>query len=327
MKKLILFIFVIVAMITITSCSSFSKEDVINGTSVENMDDSKTVVALTDYNSKLMAACQLTRGRKLNTALADVVGALQGLSCGKDLAGIAGVATGGVGFWAVAAGTALLFGGAASYTAYKSYTCSYATNTSDLYNFTKSMVMNKFALEKNDTLLDVKDDVVDDSLSASADDKVKLPEDFGYVRTLGVDHNAILLAANVTGKLPEINEVESSVMEQIELTPEDYAKFNDVMNSDELWQAFEAEADNLGNKNSLDALTNCSLRVKQALQGYLDLFEIYPDNADDVAEIANGYIKIIEENNEFTAEEKELIYSAIMVSVYSPQFWAEIELK
>lgn len=36
-------------------------------------------------------------------------------------------------------------------------------------------------------------------------------------------------------------------------------------------------------------------------------------------------LKIIEENNEFTAEEKELIYSAIMVSVYSPQFWAEIE--
>ena len=323
MKKFILFFFGIVVVAAITSCSTFNNEE--SKTCISSVNESKTVLALKEYNLKLMASCQQTRGRKLCTALADIVGAVEGVDRGKTLAGVVGVATGGTGFWAVVAGTALIFGASASYISYKNYTCAYAINASELFDFTKDAVVNKIAFVKNDSLLDVKDSLVDDPLTASVENGVELPSDFSYIRTLGINHNAILSAANVVGKLPETSEVEANVMKPMELAPEDYAKFNDAMNSEELKQVFEVDSNNIGQINCLDNLQNCSERVKQALQGYLDLFEIYPDNADDVAEIANGYIKIIEENNEFTAEEKELIYSAIMVSVYSPQFWAEIE--
>ena len=36
--------------------------------------------------------------------------------------------------------------------------------------------------------------------------------------------------------------------------------------------------------------------------------------------------KIIEQSEEFTDEEKDIIYSAFNVSIYSPQFWNEFKI-
>ena len=61
--------------------------------------------------------------------------------------------------------------------------------------------------------------------------------------------------------------------------------------------------------------------VRQALHSYSVLLDSYPKNLDDVVEITNGYINIIENNDEFNNNEREMIYSALIVSLYSPQLW------
>lgn len=68
-----------------------------------------------------------------------------------------------------------------------------------------------------------------------------------------------------------------------------------------------------------------SKRAEQALKSYLDLFQTYPDNVDDVIKITNDYVEIIESSNEFTDDEKAMIYAALMVSIYSPQIWDGFE--
>lgn len=57
------------------------------------------------------------------------------------------------------------------------------------------------------------------------------------------------------------------------------------------------------------------------MKSYSDLLSSYPTNLDDIVEITNGYINIIETNNEFNDNDREMIYSALIVSLYSPQLW------
>lgn len=64
-----------------------------------------------------------------------------------------------------------------------------------------------------------------------------------------------------------------------------------------------------------------SERVEQAVKDYLNLFSTYPENVDDLLKITNDYIEIIESSNEFTDDEKSMIYAGLMVSIYSPQIW------
>ena len=79
--------------------------------------------------------------------------------------------------------------------------------------------------------------------------------------------------------------------------------------------------ENVKNNNDLNNISDCPENVKKALVNYLELFNEYPENVDELVEIANGYIGIIEKNNEFSKDEKDMIYAGIMVSVYSPQLW------
>lgn len=53
---------------------------------------------------------------------------------------------------------------------------------------------------------------------------------------------------------------------------------------------------------------------------YLEVFQNYPDKADDVEFITNKYIELISASNELTAEEKEIIYSALSVAASSYEY-------
>lgn len=319
MKKYFMFFVLFVAFVTLNSCSSNTGEELIVRTSDVMVDGGSTVEALQKYNSSLLKFSGQTRGsRRLEIAAADIVGAASGVNAGKTLAGLVGAATGGTGFAAIVIGAGLITGASSSYLAYKRHAaCSYVEDTSRLFDYTKKAVCEKFVMADNDALTEGIYEV-DDCKDLVAN-MIGLPTEFNYIRTLGADHNTILLAANVEGDLPSKDE--DCNLEQVMLSPEDFSKFNEAMNCRELKDVFCSSMKKVESESRLDALVGCSERVKQALQGYLDLFQSYPENVNDLVEIANGYIKIIEEQNEFSKEEKELIYSAIMVSVYSPQLW------
>lgn len=63
------------------------------------------------------------------------------------------------------------------------------------------------------------------------------------------------------------------------------------------------------------------VKVENAIKEYFELFTTYPENVDDLVKITNDYIEIIETGNEFTEDEKAMIYAGLMVSIYSPQIW------
>ena len=68
-----------------------------------------------------------------------------------------------------------------------------------------------------------------------------------------------------------------------------------------------------------------NIEVEIAIKEYLELFAVYPENVDDLIKITNDYIEIIESSNEFTEDEKAMIYAGLMVSIYSPQIWDDFE--
>lgn len=54
---------------------------------------------------------------------------------------------------------------------------------------------------------------------------------------------------------------------------------------------------------------------------YLDIFQNYPDKADDVEFITNKYIGLVAASEELTDDEKEIIYSALSVAASSYEYW------
>ena len=115
--------------------------------------------------------------------------------------------------------------------------------------------------------------------------------------------------------------VSDNNLNKVELAPDDIARFEQVFDQQEFKDYYYETLENVKNNNDLNNISDCPENVKKALVNYLELFNEYPENVDELVEIANGYIDIIEKNNEFSKDEKDMIYAAIMVSVYSPQLW------
>lgn len=324
MKKFILFFVFVVASVVLASCTSTDEVGNFEKISGVEVKECKTLEALEVYNDTLLAQCARTRGGgRLCVAAKDIQGAVAGIIAGKTLAGLAGLASGGIASGVVVVGLGLINGAAASYTAHKRHSCTYAVETSEFFDFAKNIVDSRFCKEVVDSSMLVKDlpFVGLDKSSNQTSVRINLPEEYSYLRTLGADHNAILLAANVDGDLPASDGVSVHGLQQVQLKEEEMEAFNNAVNSPEFEECFYSTIEDVMDGKSLRTLETCPDRVKKALQSYLDLFQAYPENVDELVEIANGYIKIIEKNKEFTKDEKDLIYAAIMVSVYSPQLW------
>lgn len=321
MKKFLVLFVMLLAVVVFGSCSSNDVEEMVTTTDVIRNDrDGKTLNALKDYNDVLLQQCDRTRGGNgWLVAHADIKGAFKGINVGHKVAGLFGAATGGVGYVSIVAGAGLAVGSVYSYMAYKRHSCEYAIVASELYDYTMKIINNKYiGAERADTTIAK----IDDDYEVC--EAIELPQDFGYLKNIGVDHNKILASSNVDGNLPVSNYAVNKELKPVFMDEVAYSQFNEAINSAEMNEYFNTAIEDFKNGTELEDL-DCSDRVKQALQGYLDLFQTYPENVDDLVEIANGYIKIIEENHEFTKEEKEMIYAAIMVSVYSPQLWYNLK--
>lgn len=71
----------------------------------------------------------------------------------------------------------------------------------------------------------------------------------------------------------------------------------------------------------IDSIEGISDDAKEACCMYIDLFDNCPDNIQTILQIARGYINIVESNNDLTPEEKSVLYSGIIVSLYSTALW------
>lgn len=320
MKKLFLLLFLCALMGTLVSCHSSSGNEwgVSDVHSAQN-----TLEALDDYNAELLSSLKCSRGggKKLYVASSDIIGAVSGINAGSKIAGIFGVATGGTGFAAIVVGAGLISGTAASYKAYRnSSTCAYPAQLSDdfLKHSTKMVYAKFLANSKKAENEPNVDEATGPVLNVETYERIDLPDDFSYLKTLGADHNAILKASNVDGNLPE--SPTACDVQELQIDKADFVKLQEAIGSENFQESYHEMLNEIPNGNYLESI-DCSERVKLALEKYLELFQTYPKNVEELVEIANGYIQIIEDGQEFSKEEKELIYAGIMVSVYSPQLW------
>lgn len=54
---------------------------------------------------------------------------------------------------------------------------------------------------------------------------------------------------------------------------------------------------------------------------FLDIYNAYPENIQDVKFIINKYIELIEASDSFTDDEKQSIYAGLSVAVCSYEYW------
>lgn len=337
MKKIVSLFFVLSGIVLmLVSCSN----DEVMTDEIKQKSECKTLLELKEFNQKFVSSNQ-TRGwfdTFLEVASCDILGAAAGITAGKTIIGLAGVATGGTGAFVAGAVCGSICGAAASNKAY-----GYSRNTRVLSDSTIDDVGFLIVAEKTYKSNLVRCDtsqfgcIGERYVYNKAFEKIQIPEEFEYVKRVGEDHNGMVLSAlsiakdNVSaqdlpleyfrGIVPSV-ELTTTQLDKVVFDNPDftykYAKIN---------QCIEACLENGG--LNIDKFFNqyplVSNRVEQALKDYILLFNSYPSSVDEVAEITNGYIDIIEKNNEFTNDEKEVIYAAVTVALYSPQIWNGFE--
>ena len=321
MKVKFLALFAMAGVMLLTSCSSDGDIDKFVGPPYRT-----TIDKLYSYNDEIMLQKGCTRAGSGAGRLtsADINGGCKGARWGWNITKGSSTKV-----RAAAAATAgLLAGAAASYIAYKQSSdetnIPIAKSSVEFLRFSKMLIKNR-GYEKDDKELRKPDNIVrvtiDDSTNCG---NILLPEEFEFIRPLGAMHNEILIASNYEGDIPvtysgqqvkidsDISFEEEKQIEQLISSKEFETQYNEILS--------DIKVDKFGNVTFLTPFDEKD-RVDMALKAYLELFDSYPENVDDVLKIANDYIRIIDESNEFSFEEKEMVYCAIMISIYSPQLW------
>ena len=321
MKKLTnLFCVLFAILVTVASCSP---TDVSIPDTTVNQSESVTLKRIQEYNKVMKQQSPQSRGRinKKDIACADILGAFEGIGAGKTLAGVFGIATGGTGYAATIIGMGILGGAAKSYLKYRECT-GYSVRIDDFYKYSLNQINANL---KSDTTNYYKKYIYSPKAA-----NIKLPPKFQSMVDVGEAHNKLILGVNYSAPNPTIP-VTGPIDNWVPPTfTSDKKKVELALNSKDAKAQFDKiMARVTGQDLDIDAYfenyPTGSKRSEQALKSYLDLFQTYPDNVDDVIKITNDYVEIIESSNEFTDDEKAMIYAALMVSIYSPQIWNGFE--
>lgn len=342
MKKLVVTMFALLcAMVLISSCSSddgvVQSDTRIDSTAA--FEKIKTLSDLRDFNNLTLSKGQ-TRGRKPSTATyskfekgltvasADILGMAAGIAAGQKIAGLMGLISGGTGYFITCAVCGSITGAAASSTASRTYRTRVSSLDGDSCYFlaAKGVYMQNTMPEISKQAACIAKYSYNEAFN-----KIDMPEEFDYIKRVGEDHNAIVKTIlslnenievdNLRGIIPSVSvssETLDSVVFENDSFKESYSSI--LQNVRAYLTPDDLDVDNFFGENPLG-----SERIEQALKYYISLFKSYPESIDEVAEITNGYIAIIEKDDEFTDEEKAIIYAAVSVALYSPQIWCDIK--
>jgi len=334
MKKLF---FLMSILCTFISCTN---EDVTSTNDVYQ-EDCKTLVELKDFNQSIGSKIS-TRGwlnRFLDVASGDILGMAAGIAAGQKIAVFAGAVTGGTGYMVTSAVCGAICGASASHTAYRATRGTRSAEPIGVDNMKfLSIADDTYKVNLTNRKLEEFEMLDDTYVYNDAFDKIEIPKKFDYIKRVGEDHNGIVNVVlsiekdndyspevsieKIKGAIPSLEETSENLDSLVFENPQFISSYKNI----------HLSINNCINENGkldIDAFFRSnplfSKRVEQALKDYLSLFNSYPENVDEVAEITNGYIEIIERNNEFTDDEKEIIYAAVSVALYSPQIWNDFE--
>lgn len=329
MKKIMfLFSMMFAIMLAMSSCSA--EETELSETIAVNQINSLTIKKLQEYNEVMMA--QKPHTRAINgkgwIACADVYGAIRGMIDGRNFASVIGLATGGVGSVATIVGCGILHGALSSYHVYRSFN-GYPVKTDDFFNYSLNLINQNV---KSDTMNFYKRYVYEPKLQG-----IKLPSKFKDLQAVGYMHNQLILGYDYANPSPQAAMVKKHLDPLDNWTPptlSDKTKILSVLNGKDFKSEVDKEMVILNSfvrngqfdvDNYMKANPIGDVKVENAIKEYFKLFTTYPENVDDLVKITNDYIEIIETGNDFTEDEKAMIYAGLMVSIYSPQIWNGFE--
>ena len=329
MKKIMfLFSMMFTIMLAMSSCSA--EETELSETIAVNQINSLTIKKLQEYNEVMMA--QKPHTRAINgkgwIACADVYGAIRGMNAGRKLAAIVGLTTGGTGSIATIVGCGILRGALSSYQVYRSLN-RFPVKTDDFFNYSLNLINQNV---KSDTMNFYRRYVYEPKLQG-----IKLPSKFKDLQAVGYMHNQLILGYDYANPSPQAAMVKKHLDPLDNWTPptlSDKTKILSVLNGKDFKSEVDKEMVILNSfvrngqfdvDNYMKANPIGDVKVENAINEYFKLFTTYPENVDDLVKITNDYIEIIETGNEFTEDEKAMIYAGLMVSIYSPQIWNGFE--
>lgn len=329
MKKIMfLFSMMFTIMLAMSSCST--EETELSETIAVNQINSLTIKKLQEYNQVMMAQKPQTRAVKGKgwIACADVYGAIRGMNDGSKFASMIGLATGGTGSIATIVGCGILRGALSSYLVYRSVN-RYPVKTDDFFNYSLNLINQNV---KSDTMNFYRRYVYEPKLQG-----IKLPSKFKDLQAVGYMHNQLILGYDYANPSPQAAMVKKHQDPLDNWTPptlSDKTKILSVLNGKDFKSEVDKEMVILNSfvrngqfdvDNYMKANPIGDVKVENAIKEYFKLFTTYPENVDDLVKITNDYIEIIETGNEFTEDEKAMIYAGLMVSIYSPQIWNGFE--
>lgn len=323
-----LFSMMFAIMLAMSSCSA--EETELSETIAVNQINSLTIKKLQEYNEVMMA--QKPHTRAINgkgwIACADVYGAIRGMNAGRKLAAIVGLTTGGTGSIATIVGCGILRGALSSYQVYRSLN-RFPVKTDDFFNYSLNLINQNV---KSDTMNFYRRYVYEPKLQG-----IKLPSKFKDLQAVGYMHNQLILGYDYANPSPQAAMVKKHLDPLDNWTPptlSDKTKILSVLNGKDFKSEVDKEMVILNSfvrngqfdvDNYMKANPIGDVKVENAINEYFKLFTTYPENVDDLVKITNDYIEIIETGNEFTEDEKAMIYAGLMVSIYSPQIWNGFE--
>lgn len=329
MKKIMfLFSMMFTIMLAMSSCST--EETELSETIAVNQINSLTIKKLQEYNQVMMAQKPQTRAVKGKgwIACADVYGAIRGMNDGSKFASMIGLATGGTGSIATIVGCGILRGALSSYQVYLSLN-RFPVKTDDFFNYSLNLINQNV---KSDTMNFYRRYVYEPKLQG-----IKLPSKFKDLQAVGYMHNQLILGYDYANPSPQAAMVKKHLDPLDNWTPptlSDKTKILSVLNGKDFKSEVDKEMVILNSfvrngqfdvDNYMKANPIGDVKVENAIKEYFELFTTYPENVDDLVKITNDYIEIIETGNEFTEDEKAMIYAGLMVSIYSPQIWNGFE--
>ena len=326
-KYMVFALSIIVVLFVVISC-----DNTIENNSFKSV--SKTVSALNNLNSTLLSSKNVARTLSFNPnngrivqsstqkdteeddpkiskeefneiALADFIGAARGWKHSKYVPYIGDAST-----LIIKASVTVII--STLYSA-KAYGDIIARSTEE---GTKALTINTPMLEKlstpsflvasNRELTKVEVEVKKEELS----DDVELPTSYQPLMEIGARHNLLLerIVNNEGEPLYEnVNDSEYEFLTTEEFTLFYQEEYNYLLNTPTGTNLYMESDD--------------STMVDEVINLFIEAFDGYPDDIEDVQELVNHYISTIEEFNELNEEEKQFVYSGLCVAFASANYW------
>ncbi|MDE5829649.1 MAG: hypothetical protein K2H48_06650 [Duncaniella sp.] len=311
MKKILYVMIATIAIIWLNSCSQLNEPvpaDEVIETQVGSLENDPLIANLIALNDSLLVDSQIrdmqSRGfwskfkswwrRSCNIIVADINGCLKGAGVGFTLGGHVGATVGGV-----------VVGTAYSLETWKKETKEVDNSVQvSLKPIEAEVVELAYANVKLNSKL------IEKERSESSDVRLAIPTRYKASYETGLYHNASLRLLVDEAKLGyTIEEAFTEEEYQVLSMPKFKTLYNEYLKESKLYD--------------IDYYIENPDKSDRIIQLFIQALTEYPSEHEDVTYLIYSYIQLIEQDDQISESQKEIVYSCLSTAAYSLHFWEE----